>query len=206
MRYFPWLHDDEDDSFAWIMDTPNELMEKDYLLRKGNPCKDWFPEGLVFDLSKDHGAKLTDCIPNTDRLLIVSEKLKGVLESQAPEDPIEFLPIRLRNPKKKMVAAPYFIANLLGTVPCLNKSMSKFTMNAILKNQVSWFEHLVLDEERIPKKKKLFRLEEKTTLIITREDLAREILKTSCNGMMFIPVEDYGQEFRSNEGDKDEDA
>jgi hypothetical protein len=205
MRYFPWLHDDEDDSFAWVMDTPKELMEKDYLLNEGTPCKDWFPEGLVFDLSKDRGSKLTDCVPNTDNFLIVSDKLKGVLESQAPEDAIEFLPVRLRNPKKKLVAAPYFIANLLGTVACMNKSKSKFTMNAIDKEQVSWFEHLVLDEKKIPKKKKLFRLEEKTTLLITREDLAREILKAQCNGMMFIPIEDYGEEFRSTEDEDDDE-
>jgi hypothetical protein len=80
----------------------------------------------------------------------------------------------------------------------VNKSKSKFTMDAIDKEQADWFEHLVLDEKKIPKKKKLFRLEEKTTLLITREDLAREILKSKCDGMMFIPVEDYGEEFRSN--------
>ncbi|WNG34740.1 hypothetical protein F0U61_14600 [Archangium violaceum] len=206
MRYFPWLHDDEDDSFAWIMDTPKELMEKDYLLHEGTPCKDWFPEGLVFDLSKDHGSKLTDCVPNTDNFLIVSEKLKGVLESHDKEDPIEFLPIRLRNPKKKLVAAPYFIANVLGAVPCMNKSKSKFTMDAIDKEQVAWFEKLVLEEKKIPKKKTLFRLGEKTTLLITREDLAREILTAKCNGMMFIPMEDYGEEFRSDEEDENEES
>ena len=205
MDYYPWLVDDEDESFAWNMDTPRELMEKDYLLHRGSSCRDWFPEGLVFDLSRDHGAKLTDCIPNTDSFLIVSEKLKELLETHAPDDPIEVLPVRLRNPRKKLVAAPYFIANVLGTVSCMNKSKSKFTMDSIIKDQVLWFERLVLDEKKIPKEKKLFRLAEKRTLFIIREDLAQKILHADCTGMMFIPMENYGEEFRSDDDDEDDE-
>lgn len=204
MRYYPWLVDNEDDTFAWVLDTPRELMEKDYLLHEGIPCKDWFPERQVFDISKDRGSRLTDCIPNRDKLLIVSEKLKAFLESHAPDDPIEFLPVQLRNPNKKLVTAPYFIANLLGSVPCVNKSKSKFTMNAIDKEQVARFRHLSLDETKIPKEKKIFRLGEKMKLIIAREDLAKGILKAKCNGMMYIPMENYGAEFRPNEEDDEE--
>ncbi|TFZ02001.1 imm11 family protein [Ramlibacter humi] len=205
MNYYTWLVDDEDDSFAWFLDTPKELMETDYLLRKGNPCKEWFTEGMVFDLSEERGSALTDAIPNTDRLLVVSEKLKDLLERHAPEDSIEFLPVRLRTPEGRLIPQAYFVANVLGTVACVNREESKFTMNAILKDQVGRFQHLVLDEPAIPDGKKIFRLAELRTLIIARQDLAQAIVDADCTGMLFIPLKDYGAEFRSDVTDDDED-
>ncbi len=196
MDYYPWLKDDEDESFAWIWGAPRELMETDYLLQRGTPCEDWFPKDLVFELSKDHGVKLTDSIPNTDQFLLVSEKLKGLLEQRAPGVSIEFLPIRLRNQKKKLVAKKYFLANVLGTVGCVDTERSDFKMSSIDKSQVHRFYRLVLDEKKIPDEARLFRLAEDTGQLIIREDLAQDILNADCTGMMFIPLEDFGAEFR----------
>ena len=197
--YYPWLEDDEDDSFAWIYDTPPELMETDFQLQEGEPCSSWFPKDLTFDLSPEHGSKLTDSIPNTDRHIIASEKLKELLEARVSPGSIEFLPVRLRNPKKKLVDKKYFVANVLKTVGCVDKEQSEFVMDAIDKGQVNYFTRLTLDEKKIPEDATLFRLGEKTDLVIIRSDLARVLLDAKCNGMMFIVMEEYGAEFREAE-------
>ncbi|WP_157774697.1 imm11 family protein [Melittangium boletus] len=195
------MNDDEDESFAWLdSHRKEELDGKGYLLNEGVPCKDWFPEGLIFDLSKERGSKLTDSIPNTFALLVVSARLKGLLEKETPQGTIEFLPVRLRTPRKKVLDAPYFIANVLGTVACMDVKKSDFTMGRIIKDQVQHFRRLVLQEEKIPKNAKIFRLAERSRLILIREDLGQTIVDEDCTGMIFQELEDYGSEFRERAG------
>ncbi|RKH68641.1 imm11 family protein [Corallococcus llansteffanensis] len=197
MSYYPWVDDDEDESFAWMEPLRKDPFEGNgYLLKEGVPCKDWFPEGLIFDLSKERGSKLTDSIPNTSALLVVSAKLKGILEKETPQGTIEFLPVRLRTPRKKTLDTPYFVANVLGTVACMDAQKSDFTMDSIIKDQVHRFRRLVLQEKKIPKDAKLFRLAEKSRLILIREDLGQIIIDEDCTGMIFQELGDYGSEFR----------
>ncbi|OJH34180.1 imm11 family protein [Cystobacter ferrugineus] len=197
MSYYPWVNDEEDESFAWLdSHRKEELDGKGYLLKEGVPCKDWFPEGLIFDLSKEGGSKLTDSIPNTSALLVVSEKLRGILERETAKGTIEFLPVRLRTPRKKVLDAPYFIANVLGTVACMDAKKSDFTMDPISKDQVHRFRRLVLQEKKIPKDTKIFRLAERSRLILVRENLGQTILDEDCTGMFFQELDDYGSEFR----------
>ncbi|RKH46210.1 imm11 family protein [Corallococcus sicarius] len=201
MSYYPWVRDDEDESFAWMDALRKDPMDGNgYLLTKGVPCKDWFPEGLIFDLSKERGSKLTDSIPNTSALLVVSAKLKGILEKETPQGTIEFLPVRLRTPRKKTLDTPYFIANVLGTVACMDAKKSDFTMDSIIKDQVQRFRRLVLQEKKIPKDAKIFRLAEQSRLILIREDLGQTIIDEDCTGMIFQELEDYGSQFRGRVG------
>ncbi|KFA88496.1 imm11 family protein [Archangium violaceum] len=201
MSYYPWVNDSENESFAWLDAYRKEELEgRGYLLKEGVPCKEWFPEGLIFDLSKERGSKLTDSILNTSALLVVSAKLKGILERETLKGTIEFLPVRLRTPRKKVLDTPYFIANVLGTVACMDAKKSDFTMDTIVKDQVQRFRRLVLQEKKIPKDAKIFRLAEQSRLILVREDLGQTILDEDCTGMFFQELDDYGSEFRKRAG------
>lgn len=201
MRFYPWVNDDEDDSFAWIMKDSDFLMHcmDSYLLYEGVSVKHWFPTDTVFQLADDRGIKLTDSIPNTLRLLIVSERLKGVLEEKSGAE-MEFLPVRLRNQRGRLVPDPYFIANPLGTLECVDTERSRFWRSEIRPDQVFTFYNLVLDEPKISPDTRLFRLKEQSDLVIVREDLGKDILRAGCDGMTFLNIEDYGAEFRPPEG------
>lgn len=196
LRYFPWVNDDEDDAFAWVTKKSDFLMRcmDSYLLHEGVSVKSWFPTDSVFQLSDDYGVKLTDAIPNTLHLLIISEKLKGVLEQKSGAD-IEFLPVHIRNHKGCIIDAPYFIANPLGTVECVDEARSKFRRSSIRPDQVFRFYRLALDAAKIPPDAKLFRLKEQNDLIIIRQDLADDILRAGCDGMLFQLMESYGEEW-----------
>ncbi|WNZ61935.1 hypothetical protein QEG98_39900 [Myxococcus sp. MxC21-1] len=197
MSYYPWVDDDEDESFAWLEASRKEELDgRSHLLSEGVRCAEWFPKGLVFDLSKEGGRTLTDSIPNAFGMLVVSEKLKGILEQETPADSIEYLPMRLRTPRKKVLTTPYYIANVLGSVACMNAKKSDFDMNDITKDQVLYFRRLALNEKKIPKDVKIFRLAEQTSLILVREDLGQRIVDEDCLGMLFQELEDFGSEFR----------
>lgn len=197
MNYYPWVDDDEDDSFAWITRESQFLLDdmRSFQLCEGMPVASWFRPDSPFDLSEDYGTKLADHVPNTLGFLMVSAKLRELLERHAGAQ-IEFLPITLRNQRKQLVKKPYFIANLLGSVDCVDMRRSEFSRSAIRKDQVRRFYHLVLDEKRIGPEDKLFRLSESKRTIVAREDLGKEILRAGCQGMIFQRLEDYGSEFR----------
>lgn len=197
MKFYPWANDDEDDSFAWITKDSDFLMHcmDSYLLHEGVSVKSWFPTDTVFQLADHHGIKLTDSISNTLHLLIVSERLKGVLEEKSGAE-IEFLPVHIRNQRGRFVPEPYFIANLVGAVECVDRERSRFWCSEIRPDQVFHFHNLVLDESKIPPDVRLFRLREKSNLVIAREDLGKDILRAGCDGMIFQNIEDYGAEFR----------
>lgn len=196
MIFYPWVEDDEDDSFAWITRDSDFLMHcmDSYLLYEGVPVRSWFPTDTVFQLDDSHGIKLTDSVPNTLHLLIVSEKLKGVLKEKSGAE-IEFLPVRVRNQRGRIVQEPYFIANVVGSVECVDRQRSKYWTSEIRPDQVFRFYRLALNAEKIPPNAKLFRLKEQTDLVIVREELVDDILRAGCDGMIFQEMDDYGREW-----------
>jgi hypothetical protein len=196
VKFYPWVNDDEDDAFAWITKDSDFLMHcmDSYLLHEGVSVKHWFPTDTTFQLDDHHGIKLTDSIPNTLHLLIVSEKLKRVLEEKSGAE-IEFLPVRIRNQRGRMVQEPYFIANIVGTLECVDRERSKFWCSEIRPDQVFHFYRLSLDSPKIPSDAKLFRLKEQTDLVIVREDLGKDILRAGCDGMIFQEMDEYGREW-----------
>jgi hypothetical protein len=193
MGYRPWLHAEDHEALAWIEEQPPELEEDDYRLSEGLPARGWFPGSLRFTLSRDSGVRVADSIPNVLSLLIVSDRLKQALEVRA-NSKIEFLPVSILNKKKRPLVEPYYVANLLGSIACMDREKSEFKMNAVLKDQVLWFARLVLDEPRIPPKANLFRLREQMDLVLVRDDLADVLAKFT--GLRLPPLDEYGAEYR----------
>lgn len=197
MKYYPWIDDDEDDSLAWIMDRPRFTMDEPrwFEVFEGMSVRAWFKDGEVLQLSPDFGTRIADHVPNTSGLLVVSERLRGVLEASSGAA-IEFLPVTLRDRNGRDVKKPYFIANILETRDCVDEERSEFRRSSIRKDQVSRFFRLALDERRIGRDDRIFRLKVKNDLVIVREDLGQAILDAGCGGMIFQELEDYGLEFR----------
>ncbi len=195
MNYHPWEQDERNDALAWLKRVPAEIKKKHYLLDEAELCAGWFPRDLAFDVAPGKGVRLADAIPNVMAWLFVSEKLKTLLENESGAR-FEFLPIRIKDHKGRVAKAPYFIANLLDAVACMDRKRSDFEMDPLDKGQVEHFRRLVLDERKIPPEAKVFRLAEKTDLFIVREDLVRAIRVSGCTGTFFPEMEDYGAEFR----------
>jgi hypothetical protein len=196
--YVPWLADD-DESFAYIVETPHVLDRDEWKLNEGEPAAGWFPEDVTYRLSRDHGSRVGDFVANASRLLLVSGRLRQFLEQHAPGSRIEFLPTRLRSAKGKLLEEPFFVANPIGSVACMDAGKSDVQWSPISKDQVFRFRRLVLDASKIPPDLNLFRLAEQTELILVRRELAQEILDSDFTGMMFIDLEEYGREWRGGD-------
>ena len=189
MKYHVWTSD-YNESYAQITKLPPELNDNLWKLHKGISCSDWFPENVTFELSPNSGIKLTDFIPNVLHFILVSDKLKSILEGASGQ--FEYFPIELLNARGKKVSKPYFLANLVGTLDCLDKQNSEFEMSSMDKSQVLCFKKLMLDKEKLDDKLNIFRLAEMTQLHIVTRDLAVEIKRNNdCEGAIFVFTDNY---------------
>ncbi len=194
MKYYVWI-DNNDESYAWIKDFPDEIRDCKWKLKEGVSCADWFPENTVLPIYSEDGIKLTDSIQNYSDLLIISEKLKAIFEKHSGAN-FEYLPVRISDKKGRVTPNQYYIANLLDTVDCLDMEKSSYVMGSIIKDQVSRFSELILDENNIDPTKKIFRLKDKTDQIVVSEEIIPPMKENGIKGPALEPVEDYGLVFR----------
>ncbi|WP_020408544.1 imm11 family protein [Hahella ganghwensis] len=189
-EYYCWVNDSESDSFAELGELPAELEEHYWKLTDGVASKDWFPEGVVFDLDPNEGIKLADSIPNTSHLKVISERMKDLLEQYSSE--FEFFPVAIRNAKGKLVKKSYFLANLLKSIPGIDMQQSKVRTSALDPSQVNNIDKLVLNAAATKSGSSIFRLTEYPYLYVVTKELALDIRKAhGCDGLRFIPVKNY---------------
>jgi len=195
MDYFPWEHDLSDQSLAWLHEQiPDEFGDDFYKWRTGEPLASWFPKDVTFNLSKDHGVKLADSLPNTIGCLVVSEKLRLLLASSGAT--VEFFPVKIRNHKRKVIPEKYHLANVVGLIACTDKSRSDFDLSHI-DGRVRRFRRLVLDDSKVPEGTRLFRLAELRELHLVSYDLGIKIKREEkCTGLQLTYIQDYGKEWR----------
>ena len=194
MDYFPW-EKDLDEALASINSTPDNISDQHWKLTEGISCKDWFPEEVEYQLDPTSGVKIADSVPNSLGIIICSEKLKSILEKRCSE--FEFFPIKLRNAKKKIVSKKYFVANLVGTLACMDMKKSKYKEDELDKGQIRAISELHICDDKVPEGTQIFRLAERTRLHIVLDPLADEIaVDNKCSGVSLTFLEDYGMEYR----------
>lgn len=123
--FFPWIHMPDPDYAHLHPRDPPELKGFFYPLAFGEPVGSAFPVDVVFELDPNGGAFLPDSIPNTTGVYVVSERLRGLLEKSGAH--FEFHLVRIRNHKGRIEKAPYFIANLLDVVDCMDRARSDYS-------------------------------------------------------------------------------
>ena len=199
-KFFVWMDEPSDDSFAWVEPLRHPKLEgRSFELHEGHPLQGWFPRDLTVSLRDGRGTRLVDHLPNPSRVLCVSDKLRVLLAERSGAS-IEFLPLTLQSPSGKSLPERYFLANVLGTLACMDAQRSEFRMNAITKTDIFRFYRLVLDLARVPQEVKLFRLAEKPSVVLVRDDLVKEIRAAGGLGMRFSSLDNYGSEFRGGQG------
>jgi hypothetical protein len=196
-NYYVWIGNTFADKYARVTELPEFIVnwKRMNLLDEGVPLTDVIPPDRVFELNRASRGALGEFVPNTSRVLLVSEALKAFLEQRSGVR-IEFIPATLRNQRGRMLKEPYFIANVLGKVDCMDRRKSQVTWSSIDPKIASSISSLVLDPKRIPEDARLFRLGGANGVFLVREDLADELLSGPSEGAFFQELDDFGSELR----------
>ncbi len=198
MNFYVWSSIHEV-SYLRLEKFPKEFDGKTYLLDEGKLLSDWVSKEIVFEAAS--GDTLVDIVPNTLGIKIVSDKVKQTLIKNN-EANFEFLPLQILNQNGQLIEEPYYIANCLSIIACLDHTKSEYVIDALDKSQMDYISHLFLEEEKIDEEKMVFRLGELKTLILIHEKLIQSLKSAKCTGLKFIPTEEYGKLYR--EPDEDE--
>jgi len=183
------LHLRTDPRFCSVKELGDLQNEGD--LTKAVPLAHTFPESLQVDLSPKGGDMITDFVSNIFRILIVSQKARSILEDEGIRgDQVEYLPIALRDKRKKPLKESFFIVNVLRAVDCFDwkRSVYKTYKNSPREISSASLEVLHVLPEAIPGDAKLLRLGELRRELILRADLLERLKREGCDGLSVIEM------------------
>ncbi len=167
-------------------------VEDDYELLRGISRAQGFPGDAYFKMHPAFPDKLLleDVVRNINKVLVVSERLRGFLEEKAGRNN-EFLPVTIVNHKGRKEKEPYFIAHQVGLQDCIDLDQSEYERNDIDPNIFASLDKLVLDEKRIDPEVSLFRMAGYPFVPVFRRDLAEAITAQGFTGIGFQEIADW---------------
>ena len=176
-----------DPRFCDIKRKPETIL-KAWRLRKGVPMGPDFPATARFEMDKRAGELAPDLLPNVLSLLMISPKVRAVFEAARVSE-VEYLPFELANKRGAVVGREYSVANLIGSVDCLDAARSKFDESALETGSIANLYRLNLHFDQIPKDKKLFRLKQMMHRFIIRSDLLQLLREAEVTGLATLELD-----------------
>jgi hypothetical protein len=179
--------------------------------RKGF-CVIQYPDGIADDLPLSQGlpmlegwnsdvtCQMSSEFPKDIRLsdnsygvplVVISKGLRDFVKSIAVDDPVEYLPVAIKNHKGRLASSDYFIVNPLKVVDCIDQAKSGVKWNKILKTQISSVDQLVLKDVPGLIESHLFRLYHMPTVILVSRKLAEAMLAEDFTGLQFGELSEY---------------
>ncbi len=197
MDYYILLESHREE-YAWLnFNTPEVLKENIWKMGKGISMADDWPDSLVWKMAIQKGLELHDYVPNFDQLKVVSTRLKNFLIRRTRVK-CEFYPMRVSAYRGKIMGGKYWAVNLLDSVNCVDNKRSIFHVDHEKDYyQIRLFIRLVLKKRKIPWGKQMFRLGEKKSVWIIREDLVAAFEAEEFKGYYCMPLKDYCKKFRN---------
>ncbi|MCP3143119.1 Imm43 family immunity protein [Pyxidicoccus xibeiensis] len=189
MRY--WILDGGHNGGAYISGYPKSTI-KNWRYHEGESLAKEFPKdaAVVFSSKWPERRKLYDFLDNAVTALIVSERVRRILEDLKAKD-LEFLPVTVKDHKGAPVEARYFILNPLGGQDAIDMEKSQLVMSALDKEQIAHINKLVLQPKKIDKDAKLFRASRARTVIFVDDAVRKAFRKEGITGFWLYKAEGW---------------
>ncbi|HZH13164.1 MAG TPA: DUF1629 domain-containing protein [Archangium sp.] len=174
--------------FCKLGKCPEPFDRQTWRIAKGQPMGEHHPSRVRLDMDKRHaGLVVPDLVFNNSHLHISTRRLKDLLERESGAS-IEFLPVAIHDHKGRVANEDCYIANVLGTRDCVDRSRSEFKESALKPGQFSQLRKLQLDPERVDPEAKLFRIQDMPAVVIIRGDLRAALDKEGMTGAGYIAM------------------
>jgi hypothetical protein len=179
-----------------VIDSLPDGSPKGWKFHEGMPLTKEFPTKAVVQFTPNFpkARKLVDFQPNILSLLIISPRVQAVVRALAVKN-AEFLPLTMKDQKKKVVATDYAIFNVLDTEDAIDLAKSEVVMDTIIDGDIARVRKLVLNRKGIDPDAKIFRCEKRSRLILVREDVKAALEKANLTGCRLVPVNQFDELF-----------
>lgn len=164
-------------------------------LNKGTPRATGFPADATFamDPERPTATILTDNLFNTDRLIVISSRLRTLIESFHPRS-VEFLPVKVLDHKGKPAPGDYSILHPIDTVDCLDAAASGAKWGKIVKTRIDSVQRIVLAPGKVPEDRVIFKTSTFTKVALIRRDVAEAIVDSRFTGFRPIELDHYPED------------
>jgi hypothetical protein len=100
---------------------------------------------------------LPDYVQNMDRLLVVSPRLRSILEAQQVNN-VEYYPLEIKDHKGKVASTEYCVAHLINHIECIDVAASgvKWMGEGLDTQRIFRMKSLVIDPAKVPEDRTLF--------------------------------------------------
>ena len=159
---------------------------------KGQSLIHEFPKGASVQFSNNFpdARKLYDFQPNTLSALIVSERVRKVLEAQEITN-AEYLPVDIEDHKGQVVGKNYAFLNLLGSEEAIDMEKGEYRMSALDKEQIGMISRLAINEKGIRPGAKMFRCSKDLRLILINEEVLEALKSAGLTGFKAFEAEGW---------------
>lgn len=192
MRYFRLniLGDAQNRRLAFVDAPPEDLDGFDYKMSLGERIGDRYPDDpRIYLQPKSPGIELADLIGNTVGYLLVSSKMKALIESHDAGE-VEYLPFTLYNHKNRVHSTDYWIINPVGTHDVLNREASDIRyVNGNPAEDVVAVRTFVFKTTGLDGVPDLFRIPEDPKEYFVTERLARAFHAARCSNVYVFNVD-----------------
>ena len=147
------------------------------------------PHRLRFVMTPEERGELGDYVLTGLPGLLISKRFRLALEA-AGVDNIQYIDAEIEDQTSGQMYGDYFIANVIGSVDCIDMSKSKLTMRAALPDKIRDIDELHIDETRT-RGLLLFRLARKLSLVLIHESVQEKVQAAQLRGAGFTPAEGY---------------
>jgi hypothetical protein len=164
-------------------------LEKSFRLSKGVPLQDGFPSSVAFHMNPDFPDDLVlpDSTDNVKDALLVSERLHRFLAAAALPK-VEFLPVSVIDHKGRVASSQHVIVHPIEPVACVDLQASVYSKSEIVADKLQDVQKLVLDPDRLPKDRLLFKVLGLTRAVFVRRELAQAITAQGFTGVGWTEV------------------
>lgn len=180
----------EDDS-AVINSFPDDQVEG-WELHQATPLLSRVnePVKLSFSLSFPSRIQIYDFIANTLNLLIVSSKVKTVL-NEFGINKLEWIPTHIFDHQNKLVSNDYQVINVLDRQPIVDMKKSSYVLSPINEDVISNFNQLHLSLENIDSGARFFSPTNKPGIYMITTEVVKKLASSNVTGLDVIRAEGW---------------
>jgi hypothetical protein len=139
------------------------------------------------DDDDDDDTPLTDTLPNLDDFLVVSRRLADLIVAGEPH--VERYPLAIWDRADREVSRDYVLLHPIDPVDCLDLDRCKPRRRK--DGSISSIDKLVIDADRVPADRKLFRPQHFTDVVLVRRAFAEAITAADITNLRWCEPRDF---------------
>ncbi|MCK4261255.1 MAG: hypothetical protein KAX49_19940 [Halanaerobiales bacterium] len=186
MKFYKLLYDYENDNDAICCMSDELYSIGQYDVEKGKSIDHW-DSRITLYYDPMEGNKETDFLGNDLGWLIVSEKVKKILEEGQIEG-IQYLPIKILNKKTNQYLKNYYVVNICNLVDALNLDQSEYDVFELDENEKIISVKLFAVNGNQLKRIDIFKLKDDNIPKFVSERVKKILMKYNVTGFDFLEI------------------